>query len=185
LLGLLWARRDLAERGTPMPLHFEEVDVAGEVRGTGSALIVPCRVCPAVTIAVREEKPFMELWRSLLRSPPFERYLRALQARLRDTGVEAKVFSGRLHHQWFMCMWSAGTRKKLRREARQHDTVIVLGCASATVTVREAVAAGGCRVIEGMRATAIMNGRLRLTWPCNVTLRDCRETPLMQPQSCG
>jgi hypothetical protein len=41
-----------------MPIHFNDLDVASEVAGLSSALIVPCNMCPAVTVAVREEKPF-------------------------------------------------------------------------------------------------------------------------------
>lgn len=41
-----------------MPIHFNDLDVVSEVAGLSSALIVPCNMCPAVTVAVREKKTF-------------------------------------------------------------------------------------------------------------------------------
>ena len=45
-----------------MPLHFKDLDVVAEVKGLSSALIVPCYMCPAVTVAIRENKPFMQFF---------------------------------------------------------------------------------------------------------------------------
>ncbi|UCG67227.1 MAG: hypothetical protein JSW12_09685, partial [Deltaproteobacteria bacterium] len=131
-----------------MPVHFNDLDVVSEVAGVSSALIVPCNLCPAATVAVRERKPFMKLFRSFLKSVPFEQYVRALQSRLRDNGVNTKVFKSNLYHQWFLCMWTSGKRKKLQKYARQYEAVIVLGCDSATETVRDAVKSTDCKVIE-------------------------------------
>ena len=75
-----------------MPIHFNDLNVVSEVAGLSSALIVPCNMCPAVTVAVRERKPFMQLFRSFLKSAPFEQYMKALQSRLRKNGVSTKVF---------------------------------------------------------------------------------------------
>ena len=135
-----------------MPLHFNDLDVVSEVAGISSALIVPCYMCPAVTVAVREEKPFIELSRSFLKSAPFEQHIKALQSRLREKGVNTEVFKSNLPHQWFLCMWTSGRRKKLQKYAKQHEAVIVLGCDSATETVRESVKSIDCKVIEIGRA---------------------------------
>ena len=45
-----------------MPIHFEDKDVVSEVAGLRSALIVPCNLCPAVTVATRENRPFMRFF---------------------------------------------------------------------------------------------------------------------------
>ena len=119
-----------------MPIHFEDQDVAPEVAGLRSALIVPCNLCPAVTVATRENRPFMRFFRSPLKSAPFEEYLERLQSRLREKGVSTEVFRSNLYHQWFMCMWTSRRRKKLEKQAENYDAVIVLGCDSATETVR-------------------------------------------------
>lgn len=163
-----------------MPIHFEDLDVVSELDGVGSALIVPCNVCPAATVAVREQRPFLQLFRSLLRSPPFEEYIKALQSRLADKGVRTEIFRNRLYHHWFLCMWTAGRRKKLRKSAKQHDAVVILGCDSATETVRDAIESSDCRVIEGMGVTGIMNAQLRFHLPGNVCFEKCRIVPISQ-----
>jgi len=163
-----------------MPIHLEDVDVASEVAGLRSVLIVPCNMCPAVTVAVREEKPFLRLHRNPLQSEPFERHIKALQSRLREEGVSSRVFESNVPHQWFMCMWTASRRKKLQRQAGQHQAVIVLGCESATETVRLAVGSANCKVIEGMAVAGITNARLTFRLPGNLCFEDCTVVPLSQ-----
>ena len=163
-----------------MPIHFNDLDVVSEVAGLSSALIVPCNMCPAVTVAEREKKPFMQLFRSFLKSAPFEEYLRELQSRLREKGVNTKVFKSIPYHQWFMCMWTSGKRKKLQKCAEQYDAVIVLGCESATETVRDVVKSNDCKVIEGMETAGIMNAQLRFHLPGNVSFENCKTVPISQ-----
>jgi hypothetical protein len=161
-----------------MPIHFNDVDVVSEVAGLSSALIVPCNMCPAVTVAVRERKPFMQLFRSLLKSAPFDLYLKALQTRLNEKGVTTQVFKSVPYHQWFMCMWTSGKRKKLQKSAEQYDAVIVLGCESATETVRGVVNSDDCKVVEGMKVAGIMNAELGFHLPADVSFKNCRTVPI-------
>jgi hypothetical protein len=161
-----------------MPIHFEDLDVLPEVSGLNSTLIVPCNMCPAVTVAVREEKPFIQFFRHFLKSAPFEQYIRALQSRLRDKGVKTKVFKSSLLHQWFLCMWTPGRRKKLQRYAQGYEAVIVLGCDSATETVRDVVKSTGSKVVEGMEVAGIMNAKLSFHFPGNVSFEDCKIVPI-------
>lgn len=164
-----------------MPIHFDDLDVLSEVEGLSSALIVPCNMCPAVTVAVREEKPFLQLFRKFLKSAPFEQYLGALQSRLREEQVETRVFKSNIPHQWFMCMWTSRLRKKLQEQAKQYDAVIVLGCDSATETVRDAVRSTGCKVIEGMKVSGITNAKLRFRLPGNVSFEGCKTVHISPP----
>ena len=161
-----------------MPIHFNDLDVVSETAGLTSALIVPCNMCPAATVAVRDGKPFIQFFRSFVKSPPFEGYIKVLQARLRKNGVDSEVFRSRLYHHWFLCMWTSARRKKLAKHAKQYDAVIVLGCGSATETVRDSVQSSDCRVIEGMEVSGIMNAKLRFHLPCNVSFEDCKITPI-------
>ena len=161
-----------------MPIHFDDLNVTGEIEGVSSALIVPCNLCPAVTVAVREKRPFMRFFRSLVRSAPFEEYLNALQMRLEERGVTSKVFRNTLYHQWFMCMWTSRRRRKLQKHAKQYDAVIVLGCESATETVRQVVESAGVKVIEGMRTAGIMNAEMSLELPGSLHFRNCTVVPL-------
>jgi hypothetical protein len=165
-----------------MPIHFEDRDVGFELAGVRSALIVPCNLCPAVTVAVRQNRPFLRFFRSLVKSAPFEKYLKELQSRLSEEGVNTKVFKSKLYHQWFLCMWTSRRRRKLHEQAGDHDAVIVLGCSSATETVRDAVPAE-VKVIEGMKAAGIMNGRLRFRWSGDLFFDDCRVVPMSGQES--
>ena len=38
-----------------MPIHFNDLDLVSEVAGLRSVLIVPCNMCPAATVAIREK----------------------------------------------------------------------------------------------------------------------------------
>ena len=80
-----------------------------------------------------------------------------------------------------MCMWTAGQRNRLKRTAKQFDAVIVLGCASATETVRQLVRPNDCKVLEGMEVVGIMNAQLRFQLPGNVSFVDCEVIPLGRP----
>ena len=157
-----------------MPIHFEDLDVVSQIDGVRSALIVPCNLCPAATVAVREQRPFMQFFRSIFASAPFERYIKALQTRVAEKGVNTQVFRSRLYHQWFLCMWTAARRKKLRKSAKQHDAVVVLGCDSATETVRDAVRSTDCKVVEGMGVAGIMNAQLSFHLPGSVSFQNCK-----------
>ena len=75
-------------------------------------------------------------------------------------------------------MWTSGRRKKLEKHAREYEALIVLGCESATETVRDAVKTNDCKVIEGMKVTGIMNATLRFHLPDSVSFEDCKIVPL-------
>ena len=163
-----------------MPIHFNDLDVVSEVTGLKSALIVPCYMCPSVTVAVREKKFFIEFFKNLLKSAPFEQYLLTLQSRLRENGVNTKVFKSMPSHQWFMCMWTSGKRKKLQKCAEKYEAVVVIGCESATATVRDVVKSSGCKVIEGMKVNGIMNAQIRFHFPGNISFGNCKVVPMSQ-----
>ncbi len=163
-----------------MPIYLRDLDVIPEVAGLRSALIIPCNMCPAVTVAVRERKPFIQLFKSFLKSAPFEDYIRALQSRLQEEGLSTKVFKSTLYHHWFLCMWTAGRRRKLEKYAKKFDAVIVLGCDSAVATVRDMVKSTDCKVIPGMEVAGIMNAKPTFQLPCNISFEDPKIIPISQ-----
>lgn len=166
------------EKERQMPIHFSDRDIAPEVEGMNSALIVPCVMCPAATVAVREQEPFLQVFKSPFKSAPLEKYIETMQSHLAEKGVRTEVFKSRLYHQWFLCMWTGGRREKLRKRAIGHDAVIVLGCDSATETVREAVDGSGCKVVEGMKVSGIINAQLSFRLPGNIGFGSCRIVPI-------
>jgi hypothetical protein len=157
-----------------MPIHLDDLDPVSEAEGLDSVLIVPCNLCPAVTVAVREKQPFMNLLRSLFSSAPFENYIRNLQSKLKEKGIKSTVFKSNIYHQWFMCMWTSGRRRKLRKYLKKYEAVIVLGCDTATKTVSDEAKSTNCKVIEGMEVTGLMNSKLRLHLPLKICFDDCR-----------
>lgn len=152
-----------------MPFLLKDRDVSSEIGSLRSVLIVPCRFCPAASLAVRESKPYIRLFRSFLATPSYLSYVEALKSRLEGEGIAADVFASRLPHQFVVCMWTAGRRKALAKRASRYDAVIVLGCDAALETVRSALPAH-CRVIAGMEAEAIMSVVPRVRFPMNISL---------------
>jgi hypothetical protein len=162
-----------------MPIHLKDLDVVSEVAGLRSALLVPCNMCAAASVAVREDEPFIQFFRHFFKSAPMERYLRTLQSRLGEAGVDADVFKCNLPHQWFLCMCPEGRRKKLENQARDYDAAIVLGCDSAVRTVRDAARSADCKVVRGMEVAGIMNTRPRFRLPGNLSFEGCRIMPIL------
>lgn len=157
-----------------MPIHLDDLDVVSEVEGLGSALIVACNMCAGASLAEREDKPFMQFFRSLLKSPPLERHIARLESRLRQKGVNAKKFKAGVIQQFFLCLWTSRQRRKLRESANEYEAVVVLGCDSAIQTVRDSVDGTDCRVVPGMAVAGVMNTRPRFHWPCNISFTSSR-----------
>jgi hypothetical protein len=164
-----------------MPIHLDDLDVVSQVAGLDSVLIIPCNLCPAVTVAVRENQPFMNLLRSILKSAPFEDYIKTIQSKLEKRGVKTKVFKSLLYHKWFMCMWTSGQRRKLQKYLKKYEAAIVLGCDTATETVINEAKYTNCKVIEGMEVTGLMNAKLNLRFPAKLCFDDCKIIRISEP----
>lgn len=157
-----------------MPIHLEDLDVVSEVEGAGSALVVACNMCAGASLAMKENRPFIEFFRSLLKSPPLERYIRRLRSALGEKGVKTKKFKSGVIQQFFLCLWTSRERSRLRRCAKEYEAVIVLGCDSAIKTVRDSVKGTGCKVIKGMEVAGIMNTKPRFDFPCNISFEESK-----------
>jgi hypothetical protein len=153
-----------------MPFYLKNSDVLSQVAGLQSVLIVPCRFCPAASLAVRENKPYIELFRRFLRTEAYESYIQTLKRRLKDVGIQSVVFDSKLAHQFVACMWTSGRRRKLAERAAQFDGVVVLGCDAAVGLVRDALGSTNCRVIRAMEVEGIMNVVPALSFPGNISL---------------
>lgn len=161
-----------------MPIHLKELDVVPEVEGLESTLIVACNMCAGASLAMRDERPFLQLFGHLLRSPPLKRHIRRLRSILRERGVKSRVFRGGVIQQFFLCLWTARQRHKLQECARQYDGVIVLGCDSAIETVRDSVKGAECRVVRGMQVAGIMNTKPTFHSPGALSFEYSRIIPI-------
>ncbi len=166
-----------------MPFYLKDRDILSDIATVHSALIVPCRFCPAASLAVRERKPYIELLRKFWRTPSYERYIQVLKSRLESEGIRTGVFDSHLPHQFVLCMWTLGRRKELSRHAVGYDALIVLGCDAAVETARYCIKSNDCLVIPGMEVEGIMNVIPILQFPFNIRLEVTSVTQVLQHQA--
>lgn len=76
-----------------MPFYLKESNILPQVAGLTSVLIVPCRFCPASSLAVSEKKPYIELFRKFLKTAAYESFIQALKRRLNNEGIKTAVLS--------------------------------------------------------------------------------------------
>ncbi len=153
-----------------MPFYLKESDILPQVAGLQSVLIVPCRFCPAASLAVREKKPYIELFRKFLSTAAYDSFIQTQKRRLTDEGIKTAVFDSKLPHHFVACMWTSGRRKKLAKRAAEFEGVLVMGCDAAVETVRNSIRSTDCRVIHGMENEGIMNVLPHVSFPFNISL---------------
>lgn len=152
-----------------MPMFLEPRDVIADLVDFKSILIVPCPICPPMSLAMQKKKPFIELLKHGLKTEAFEDYLRSIRDPLEQRGIRTDVFTLRLPSP-LMCLWTEGQRDRLRRRAKDYDAVLVLGCNSATSTVRQTLEEMDCQVIQAMRMRGIANATTKFQFPLTVKL---------------
>ena len=161
-----------------MPIYLKEVDVVAEVAKFQSALIVLCRFCPAASLAVRNDKPYIEFFRRLLKTEPYEELIDNMQSRLQKEGLKTGVFKGNLLN-YLICLWTPGGRKKLLKHASRFEAVVVMGCESAYESVQEILQWSACEVFHGMESEGVLNAIPKVDWPFNISLEKFKVTPMI------
>ena len=161
-----------------MPTYLKDVDVVPEVAKFQSALIVVCRFCPAASLAVRNDKPYIEFFRRLLKTQPYEELIDNMQSRLKKEGLKTSVFKGNLLN-YLICLWTSGGRKKFVKHASQFNAVIVMGCESAYESVQEMLEWTNCQVFPGMESEGVLNAIPKVHLPFNISLEKFKVTPMI------
>jgi hypothetical protein len=162
-----------------MPFYLEESDIPSRVKGLRSVLIVPCRFCPAASLAVKEGKPYLEPFRRFLKTESYESFIRTLRNRLEAEGIRTAVFDSKLPHHFVACMWTSRRRRQLAARAAQFEGVLALGCDATVETVRLAIGSTDCRVIPGMEIKGgIMNVLPTVSPPFKISLELQGITPV-------
>ena len=161
-----------------MPTYLKEVEVVPEVAKFKSALIVLCRFCPAASLAVRNDKPYIEFFRRLLKTEPYEELIDNMQSRLKKEGLKIGVFKGNLLN-YMICLWTSGGRKKLIKHASQFEAVVVMGCESAYESVQEILKSTNCQVFQGMESEGVLNAIPKVHLPFNLSLEKFKVTPMI------
>ena len=162
-----------------MPIFLKEKRDFPELETFKSVLIVPCRFCPAASMAVKREKPYFEFFRRCLKTGSYEQLIDTIQSNLVKKGVQADVFRSRLIHQFVICMWTSRRRKKLLKIARGYEAVVVLGCEAAVQTVHDALKTTSCNVFQGMRSEGVMTIKPSLNFPANISIKLDKIIPLV------
>jgi hypothetical protein len=166
-----------------MPFYLDVVDVIPEVADLESVLIVPCRFCPAASMAVRNNEPYIEFPRRGLKTASHERLIDTLRHSLETRGIKTSVFRSNWLHQFVLCMWTSKRRGELQERAKQYDAVVVMGCEAAVQTVRNTLGSTTCRVIQGMKSEGIMSIQPGFSMPCNIALELEAITPYTHAES--
>jgi hypothetical protein len=162
-----------------MPLYLKESDILRRVAGLQSVLIVPCRFCPAASLAVREKKPYIELFRKFLRTEAYESFIQALERRLKNEGIKTVVFDSKLPHHFVVCMWTSRRRRQLAKRAAEFEGVVVLGCDATVEIVSDSIRSTDCQVIPGMDTEGIMSLVPTVSFPLDISLEVQGITPVI------
>jgi hypothetical protein len=162
-----------------MPVYLKDIHDFQQLEQFQSVLIVPCRFCPAASLALRSNEPYFEFFRHLLQTAAYERYIETMRCELGKRGVMTDVFRSRLPHQFVVCMWTRRRRKQLMRCAKKYDALVVLGCEAAVRTILDSVESSSFQVVQGMRTEGIMSILPRFQWPDSITLQLNSITPLL------
>ena len=166
-----------------MPFCFEINDVLPEVENHTSVLIVPCRFCPAASMAVKSNELYIQFPRRSLKTASYERLLAEMKDNFEERGVKTSVFKSPFLHQFVLCMWTARRRNALLKRAKKFEAVVVMGCEAAVATVRSTLESTACHVIPGLRSEGIMSIRPKFSLPCNLSLDLESVTPYVHPES--
>ncbi len=161
-----------------MPFYLKGVDVVPEVSKCGSALIVLCRFCPAASLAMRNDQPYIEFFRRFLKTESYEQYIKTMRSRLEKEGLNTDVFQGNLLN-FIICMWTSGQHKKFLERAQQYEALVVMGCESAYEYVCDIVKSTDCRVFKGMESEGVFNAIPKFRWPLTISLELFSVTPML------
>lgn len=153
-----------------MPVYLKDLSEFRELETFKSVLMVPCRFCPAASLALRHNKPYFEFFRKFLKTAAYEEHIEGIQHELEKKGVKTEVFRSRWLHQFVVCMWTSKRRQQLAKRAGEFDALVVLGCEAAVQTVYDAVKSTSSRVFQGMRSEGIMTVKPSFHLPGNISL---------------
>lgn len=152
-----------------MPLHLEPLDVTAQLENLASVLIVSCPICPPVSLATDRDSPFIEFFKSGIKTRAYEDYLQEARGSLEKRGVKTGVFTSYLPCP-ATCLWTRAQRNRLLRRAADYEAALVMGCESARYTVAETLKDADCKVVLGMRLVGITNATLKFRFPMTVKL---------------
>lgn len=176
---LRWVRQT---QRIDMPINLRPSDVSADLETVSSVLIVSCPVCPTISLAMQNDSPLVDVFKSGFKTGAFEDYIQQIRDPLEKRGVRTGVFTMRLPLPT-MCLWTKGQRNRLLKKAKDYEAVLVLGCDSAAYTANQALENTGCRVIQGMQMVGITNATVGYQFPMTFELREKTRVQLSDDQA--
>ena len=167
-----------------MPIYLKDVDVVPEVAKFKSALIVLCRFCPAASLAMRKDKPYIEFFRRFLKTEPYEQLINNMKSRLEKEGLKTNVFKGNLFPMplnFIICFWTSIQREKLLKHAQQYEAIVVMGCEAAYQNVCDILKSTDCKIFLGMESEGIFEAIPKFRFPLNISLELSNVMPVLYP----
>ena len=164
-----------------MPIYLKDVDVVPEVSKFQSALIVLCRFCPAASLAMRKDKPYIEFFSRFLKTESYEQLINNIQTRLKKEGLKTEVFKGSLLPMplnFIICFWNSVQREKLLKHARQYEAIVVLGCEAAYQSVCKILKSTDCQIFAGMESEGVFEAIPKFRLPFNISLELSNVIPI-------
>jgi hypothetical protein len=161
-----------------MPFYLKDVEVVPEVAKFQSALIVPCRFCPAASFALRKQQTYIELFKGFLKTESYEQHINNMQSRLEEKGLKTNVFKSNLLN-FVLCMWTSGQRERLLEHAGQYEALVVMGCEAAYRSVCDIVKSTDCKVFLGMESEGVFNAKPKFKFPFKISLELSSVTPIL------
>ena len=152
-----------------MPIRLKPLELAADLEPFKSVLIVSCPMCPAASMAILKNEPFIEFFKHGFKTQALEDHIASIRETLEQRGITTDAFTMRLPHP-LMCLWTAGQRRRLLNRARNFEAVLVLGCYSAAHTARVTLKDTDCRVFQGMKEVGLANATIRVRYPMTVEL---------------
>ena len=166
-----------------MPFYLEEIEHFPELDRFKSVLIVPCRFCPAASLAISKNKPYIQLFRRLFKTASFEQYIKKIKSKLETKGIKTDVFRTHLLHQFVLCGWTSKRRQKMLERVNKYEAVLVLGCEGAVKTVSDSIQSTSCQVFQGMKTLGLMSIKPSFNLPCNISLKLDSVTPMLYQEN--
>jgi hypothetical protein len=154
-----------------MPMYLTYEESYPDLDNFKSVLIVPCRFCPAASLAIHKEEPYFKFFKNFLKTDSYEKLIESIRSNLRARGIITDIFRSRLLHQFVICMWGCGRRDKLSKLASKYDAILVMGCEAAVQTVYESVKMTSCQVFQGMKSEGVMTVKPSFKLPGNISLK--------------
>jgi hypothetical protein len=162
-----------------LPINLEPIDVSRDLEGVSSALIVLCPVCPQFSLAMQKDSPWLELFKSGLKTRALEDHIKAIREPLEKRGIRTGTYTTRVPLP-MMCLWTKGQRERLLRGAEDFEAVVVLGCDSAAFTAQQVLRDTDCKVIQGMRMVGITNATVTHRFPLTFELKEATRVEIGQ-----